>query len=1101
MASLRVLTFNFHEPYLCLLAKTGHDFTVGLYRQPPFARTWETRFRPIPANVTLVDEPEWRRDLETGKFDVVIAHNAKNVYSISELLLRSRTPALFVCHNRRTFIESLIEPPREKGLIAHAELLAQVRCVASFVYISESKRDDYGIHGIVIPPGIDVDEYGGYTGEIAEALRVGNAMRSRNLMFDVDFQEKICDGIPNRVIGDNPDIPSSRPSASFDDLLDKYRSLRCLLHVSRSGFEDGYNLAMLEAMACGMPVVSLANRTSPLTDGVDGFVSYDADTLRERIKALLADRDMARAIGAKGRETVATKFPLSAFVANWNAAIEEAAVHSPRRGAGLFRVPRLKILMESMSSPFTTARYIEQALRLKHRVVSAGFRLPEALMAHWGFSLPAPEYPAHEIDLPLDSSYRLLLSKLPTGFQPDLFVWVDWGIKSVSPDIDEVAVPKICYMIDTHLVADKRIEIARQFDFTFLAQRAQVKEFADAGVQNVSWLPLGCSPELHNVGEHERLFDIAYCGKPAEGEGERRPRLLALLKERFPNNRIVQCWPHEMALAYAQSKIVVNACVNRDVNMRVFEAMASGALLITDPADGLEELFEDGKHLVVYRNDDNLVEFIQFYLDNASERQRIAEEGRRFVLAHHTYEKRVEKMLHDVLDGIGFYGGISGESRFHFGGYYRSQRREMLPFVPEHTERVLDVGCGGGEFGRLLKKRGAKKVVGLEIVERAWSMAKRVLDDAVLGNIEVIDLPFEDASFDCVCFTDVLEHLTDPTAALKKVARVLDPAGVVAISLPNARFFQVVAMLAQGRWEYQDAGILDRTHLRFFTATDARLMLEQAGYVVTHLAPLSGMAPEQLPRAKDGSVRIGKITIHDVSDNDYQELLMYQMVIVAMKPSPALLTKAKQAIDEKRYAEAYQWAEHAEGSDPFDRAMTMARCAASLGKTDVAESLYRTALSHAPSNSEAAGNLGILLVALSRSSDAIPLIERALVSEPNNDRYMAALGLALLAQERLSEALDMLTHSLELNFDNEAVLSHALTLAERLDTRQKVEPVFRRYVEFFAGNLGMACRFAEWLRALGRTDEACDRLETLLLLSPGHEHATALLASIRGQSP
>ena len=67
MARPRILTFNFHEPYLCLMARTGLDFTVGVYEEGALAREWQTQFRPIPPNLTLVPEAEWRRDLAKGQ--------------------------------------------------------------------------------------------------------------------------------------------------------------------------------------------------------------------------------------------------------------------------------------------------------------------------------------------------------------------------------------------------------------------------------------------------------------------------------------------------------------------------------------------------------------------------------------------------------------------------------------------------------------------------------------------------------------------------------------------------------------------------------------------------------------------------------------------------------------------------------------------------------------------------------------------------------------------------------------------------------------------------------------------------------------------------
>ena len=136
-------------------------------------------------------------------------------------------------------------------------------------------------------------------------------------------------GCPARLVGDDLQDPEAKPAGSFEELVRIYRTHRCLLHVTRQEWEDGYNLSTLEAMAAGMPVVSLANRTSPLTDGVDGFTSDDPEVLRGRLQELLNDRDLARAIGERGRETVAKKFPIERFAENWREAILTAAERSP----------------------------------------------------------------------------------------------------------------------------------------------------------------------------------------------------------------------------------------------------------------------------------------------------------------------------------------------------------------------------------------------------------------------------------------------------------------------------------------------------------------------------------------------------------------------------------------------------------------------------------------------------------------------------------------------------------------------------------------------------------------------------------------------------
>lgn len=294
MGQPRILTFNFHEPYLCLMAKTGFHMDIGLYETGLLARPWQTHYRAIPKNLTLVPEREWRENLARGNYDVIVAHNEMNAMD----LIESPCAKLLTCHNRRTFINTSATSRFSDPISDFRIMLEQLAAVYSFIFISNSKQANYGIAGDVIYPGIDIEAMGTYTGERASVLRVGNMMRVRNLMFDVGFQNVVCERLPNRVLGTNSEIPDSAPADSFEHLLECYQEYRCLLHVSRSEYEDGYNLSMLEAMACGMPVVALANWTSPITNEVDGIVSYDPVVIRNSLIRLLKDRDYARELGA-----------------------------------------------------------------------------------------------------------------------------------------------------------------------------------------------------------------------------------------------------------------------------------------------------------------------------------------------------------------------------------------------------------------------------------------------------------------------------------------------------------------------------------------------------------------------------------------------------------------------------------------------------------------------------------------------------------------------------------------------------------------------------------------------------------------------------------
>lgn len=1100
MPTPRILTFNFHEPYLCLMAKTGLPMDVGSYAQGPLQRVWHDVFRPVPPGVTLVEEPVWRERLAVNYYDVVIAHNEMNALDVA----KARCGKLLVCHNRRTFLNTTVTIDGDSDPVAAFDKLLQFLGERfEFVFISESKRADYGMPGRVILPGIDLDEYTGYRGDAPQVVRVGNTMRQRTLMFDVDFQEAVCADVPNVVYGVNPEIPDAQVARSWDALREVYRTYRCMLHVSREAYEDGYNLAMLEAMATGMPVVALANPTSPITDGVDGFVSYDAAILRERLQALLADPELARQIGQRGRETVGRLFSLEAFVARWREAIIAAAERStrpawhraqqPARNSPPPGAPRL--LLHYCSSPLTTGRYFEEAARAHFEVQTAGFRIPEEVLHYWGFEGPPPRYPEQGIPTELRTPYAEILGQIPASEKPDLYLWIDSGTEQVESDSHLLDAPKIGYLIDTHVTPELRLAMARHFDAVYLAQKAQVDTFRAQGIPRASWLPLACEPSLHNTGPRERVFDWAYVGSLSPEENGRRRRLLDGLAQQFPNHFLGRAWPDDMAQIYARAKVVVNACHNRDVNMRVFEAMASGAMLLTDEAEGLEDLFADGEHLVIYRNDSDLPALLDRYLHDDAARTRIAAAGQALVLREHTYAHRMAVIAEAGKAMIAEREHEAQQlSEKSDKAYYQCPRREIIPFVPLHTRRLLDVGCGQGALARVLREeRGLEEVSGIEIIESAWREARKVLDTCLLGSIEAMELPFPDNHFDCIICADVLEHLVEPSAALRKLARVLKDDGSIVISIPNIRYYEVVGMLAGGAWAYQDAGIMDSTHLRFFCKPDLYDLVEAAGLRVAALQPLSMRDEKLSPRAEDGSFSVGMVTYHHLSDEDYEGLRVYQYAVIACKPGVDRLGPARRALDHGEYEAAVALAVNATGAAAWEQRAVVAKAWAKSGRLADAEGMYRQALDEHDDPATRA-DLGTLLLALGRAKEARPLLESALLALPEADRIHAALGLADLSDGELASAFDRLLAALRTSNAHIALWSHVLPLARELNRVDEIVPTLREYAEFYPGNAELCVALATILIDLGQVSEARERLETLLMFEPGHQEAAAQLA-------
>lgn len=191
-----------------------------------------------------------------------------------------------------------------------------------------------------------------------------------------------------------------------------------------------------------------------------------------------------------------------------------------------------------------------------------------------------------------------------------------------------------------------------------------------------------------------------------------------------------------------------------------------------------------------------------------------------------------------------------GEQRTPFGrsGYYHFTRPELVALVPEGAKRVLDVGCAAGMMGAALKERGSVEVIGVEINPAVAHEAANRLDKVIVGDVEEVTLPYPEGYFDAIVLGDVLEHLRDPWALLKRLRPYLVENGRLVASIPNVANISVLRDLVRGKWQYRDAGILDRTHLRFFTLDSIREMFTNAGYRISSLSRIKSCLTEEEER-------------------------------------------------------------------------------------------------------------------------------------------------------------------------------------------------------------------------------------------------------------
>jgi len=165
----------------------------------------------------------------------------------------------------------------------------------------------------------------------------------------------------------------------------------------------------------------------------------------------------------------------------------------------------------------------------------------------------------------------------------------------------------------------------------------------------------------------------------------------------------------------------------------------------------------------------------------------------------------------------------------------KNKRDEYLNLVPLDTKRLLDVGCGSGDLSAQLKEKGIE-VVGVEKSEKLCSLAKEKLNAVILGDIENLKLNYPEGYFDCIMYADILEHLTEPLDVLEKHKTYLQKDGYVIASIPNVGYYKIILrLILSGAWDYSDAGMLDKTHVRFFGLVNIIELFEKAGYGIVEI--------------------------------------------------------------------------------------------------------------------------------------------------------------------------------------------------------------------------------------------------------------------------
>ncbi len=313
-----LLTLNCHEAWVHQLGYLNCrlDIIDGLPGR--YCVNWDTGVRPVPHGAHLVTLDEVLESRPA--YDCIVTHNLTDLLDLKTL----PGPRILVIHNTldgRIRQHGLNMPPETlRALVLNYLGLVGGHAVA----VSTLKGRSWGITEDIVNFAVDVDQYLPWSGEVAAGVRVSNQISNRKEILLWDFHEAAFRDMEIRLVGSNVDIAGVSPSRSWDDLKSILSVHRFFIHTAHPQLEDGYNMATLEAMASGLPILGNKHPSSPIEHGVSGFLTDNPQELRHYAEVLLRNKELAGKMGEEARKKVAEQFSTERFVQRFRESIEIA---------------------------------------------------------------------------------------------------------------------------------------------------------------------------------------------------------------------------------------------------------------------------------------------------------------------------------------------------------------------------------------------------------------------------------------------------------------------------------------------------------------------------------------------------------------------------------------------------------------------------------------------------------------------------------------------------------------------------------------------------------------------------------------------------------
>ena len=432
---------------------------------------------------------------------------------------------------------------------------------------------------------------------------------------------------------------------------------------------------------------------------------------------------------------------------------------------------KLRVCILAEAEPFTWVTHYIAAFRERCDVITIGPTFDISLLDDWGCPHLADLVKPNDIEMDLDKIDDLY-AVLPEDWEPHLVIAIASGGMTAFRNTTRLMCPTVFITVDTWQCLPNYLD-ALHYDFVFEAQREYVPYLEATGSRHVFWLPLACNPSIHHPVNVENDHDIAFVGATKAVVHGIRAQLLEELKQHFNVLHEKDIHGEEISEIFCRGKIAFNCSAVQDLNMRVFEAMAMGCVLLTNrdsDSNGLLEFFEDGKHLVTYDSAEDLLNKARKWLSNDAGRKNISETAHKEVLSRHTYAHRVDKiieMIERYVPDLKTY--ISRRKRLE---------STLAHYISNGSSTVVDIGLSSELTKHAVHQLGVKNLIGLVQSEADAGTRRHAYDDVVTCNSEKLQA-------DTVILANPAKITCSLDDAIKCVHTILNCGGTLILCMNN----------------------------------------------------------------------------------------------------------------------------------------------------------------------------------------------------------------------------------------------------------------------------------------------------------------------------